>query len=414
MTMIHLKKFKPDYFLVGLTIFFNGLGFVLSVAGINIVYILAILSIGIISINAALSPQKVGVMFDQRKRFMWCLFIVWIIYALVQSSYAVDKELYSIGVGQLITNFLVVIFILYLFDFLIIDSLDAVYKAVFMILLVNTLLGLVEAVFGIHFVQASSIWDANHVRGLCENVNEYATTMYCAIVILSTINMYKRKISLFSISVVILGTLCIIKSTSRGIVLAIIIFVILYLFARLYFKYLAGAVILLKITVIIICALVVISVISGSIADIISMLITKYSGSGNDLSDFYRWHLIEESVKCFTRSNGFGVGPGQSIYYLNMNVHNFFFEILAEYGIVFFSLFVGLFIYVWIGSFNLKISIRMRSLYFALIPSMAISSISSSSIFKFKLFWIEIVILYLFRRSNFDNKVENFNGTISN
>lgn len=411
--MVRLKKVKEDNLLIAATIFLNGLGFVISIAGINIVYIFAILAFLILVFNIIASHRKAHHMFDRRKRLIWGLFFLWIVYAVIQKNIIADVELYNMAIKQLITNFATVIFVLYLFDFRLNKNINVIYIPILLILLINTFLGFIEIVFGVHFVEASSYWDANHVRGLCSNVNEYATTMYCALagVIIFRNNRSKRSFLLDELIVV--AVICIFKSTSRGITLAVITYFIFYVFSQVYFKYFSNsATLLLKTLVFIMCGILIILIISGAINDFVNFVISRFSGSGNETSDFYRWHLIQGAVKCFIKSYGFGVGPGQSIHYLKMNIHNFFFEILAEYGIIFFFVVGLIFAYIWMGSFNLKINVNMRSIYFAIIPSMAIASISSSSMFKFKLFWILIVLLYLLRKSGFGNREVNYNETI--
>ena len=417
--IVNSKNIKLDLIMIGFTIFLNGLGRVWSIGDMNLVYFFAFFSLALLMANFAIVPSKRNSLTDYRKLIICFTFIFWILYAAIQGMYVVDYNLYNQGMGQLISNFIIVIFILYLFDFKTIDNLKTLYRAVLMILLINDMLGICELVLGIHFVQVSSVWEADCVRGLSNNVNEYATTMYCAMGIIFIIEScrklcHKSSKNRFASILLVLSFSCVVGSGSRGIFLGVVMFVLFYLFGFFLFKYFDKSKWLLKLMSIIIMLLVMFYIYVKGMNAIVENLIMNYSGEGDSLSDLYRLHLIQGAIDCFLESNFLGVGPGQSIYYLQMNVHNFFFEILAEYGLMFFALFIMLFAYIWTGAFSHKIRIEMRLLYFSIIPSMVVASVSSSSIFKFKLFWILIVLLVLIRKSNFNDCGRDFDESVFN
>ena len=305
--------------------------------------------------------------------------------------------MYQQGCWQLITNSVAVILTLYLADIDQYMSCRSVLNAVYGVLIVNVLLGMFEVLSGLHFVEASSVWEASHARGFSENPNEYATTVFCSLmgVILMGSN---EKLKAHHYITMMMAFLCIASSNSRGIILAVIVFVLCYAFMKLNIDLLANKGKWMKIAFWTIFVILIVAVMFVGVEKIILKAINMYS-EGNSISDLYRWSLIKQGMKMFTDSMGLGVGPGQSIALAGINLHNFVIEILSEYGIIIFVLVMSLIMSIWNTSFNVHLAGKKRAIYFAYVPSMLIAGISSSSFYKFKMVWIVLVMFYLLKDS---------------
>lgn len=125
-----------------------------------------------------------------------------------------------------------------------------------------------------------------------------------------------------------------------------------------------------------------------------------YVASGNYSSDLFRLRIIKESFVEFVNTFFIGLGPGQSIVVSGINLHNFYLEILFEYGI-------------WIGGFFLykffclsfpgrqleprKLDSLMKSTPFVFL----LLGISSSHFFSIRLTWVCIAFVFCLKYGGF-------------
>jgi O-antigen ligase len=115
--------------------------------------------------------------------------------------------------------------------------------------------------------------------------------------------------------------------------------------------------------------------------------LVEFLGSSGDYgSDLYRVRLIMGGVKAFIQSAFLGIGPGQSIAINSMNIHNFYFEILAEYGI-----FIG------IDRHNPP---YINALFKATAVALILASVSSSSTVKMRAYWVFIILILIIKKKN--------------
>src|SRR5699024_3830715 len=101
---------------------------------------------------------------------------------------------------------------------------------------------------------------------------------------------------------------------------------------------------------------------------------------------------MDSAVSIFKKYPILGVGPGNSDYYMPIKgdkIHNFWLEILVNYGIVVFSGLLMFFLYS-IYSLLRKKSEKLNKVVYPLLLSIIIfipTSMTPSSIFKFQILW---------------------------
>ena len=392
--MVRLQKYKLYEFMVALCVFINGLGFVIPIAGINIVHILSLLTFILILINVLQKRTNINRFFQDEKKWFLFFFSIWITYAFIQLKLMpISIEYFKVGIMQLITNSIFIFFVLYTVH----DekSLSLIEKAIVGVLFVNVALGTFEIFTNIHFVEASSIWDVNHTRAFSDNVNEYATTVYCSLMGLAVMATHKKRLGKILKCLAILSGLCILTSTSRGITLAVFVYILNYYMMKIYLDKVNGKTIFLKLILLSGLFILGVLVVFGMISSIANWMVKMFSGQGNIVSDNYRLYLILEGLSYFKQSYGLGVGAGQSIHLVKMNIHNFLIEILVEYGIVIFIGLIWILWSVWNVAFLPFVPSKVRCIYFSFIPSAMIAGISSSNMNKFKIFWVILLLFYL-------------------
>ncbi|MEG1821069.1 MAG: O-antigen ligase family protein, partial [Malacoplasma sp.] len=137
----------------------------------------------------------------------------------------------------------------------------------------------------------------------------------------------------------------------------------------------------------------------------LEQIILKLSGNGDVTSDLFRLSLTKKSFVLLLNSMFLGVGPGQSVALLGINVHNFFLEILSEYGIF---IFLGLIIifYSLLMAYKSRLFIRISSFIMAFVPTFIVIGVSSSGANRIRATWIIITLLYLLVMKN---QATNFN-----
>ncbi len=373
-------------------IFTNGLGFVLYIAGINIVNIMSLVSIGAIFIDMIKDKRGIRQCFQGKKGLFIVSFMLWVLYALVQTQIVnISWEEYKIVFRQLVTNTVIVFFAGYTIHNR--KTFYLIQHAMIGVLVVNVVLGMFEVVTGIHFVESESVWNTDCARAFSANPNEYATTVYCSLMCLAFF-AFEKKLGFKWWLFIVFSCICILSSNSRGILYAVIIFALAY--GAIQFYYMAkGKAAFAKCLLILALSVLGLLAVQGMLPVLLQWFVEHFSGSGNYTSDLYRLTLIRDGMGYFKGTYGLGVGAGQSIYLVKMNLHNFFVEILVEYGA---AVFTGVLLVVWSiwrRAFDVSIPKKIRCIYFALIPSMVMASIVSSSINKFKVFWVMIFLFYL-------------------
>lgn len=390
--MRKIHKYKFYEWMVALCVFFNGLGFVLSIAGINIVNIFTLIAVAAIAVDVIRKNSLKQLFHGKKKRFFLLFFLVWGLYALFQTAFVdISREEYDIVFRQLITNAVFVYFVGYTVCSE--ESFKLIEKAMIGVLAVNLGMGMFEVLTGVHFAEADSIWDAGSTRAFSSNPNEYATTVYCTLMCLA-FSSFKRRIGWREILFTASAFICVFSSHCRGILLALIVFVFLYMGMQFYY-FTKGKAALAKGIVAGVLILFGFLAVQGVLLEILQWFVENFSGKGDYESDLYRLSLINTGLDYYKETGGFGVGAGQSIYLVKTNLHNFFIEILVEYGVFIFAGVLMILWEIWKRAFDTAFSRKIRCIYFALMPSLILASMVSSSINKFKIFWVMIFLFYL-------------------
>ena len=133
---------------------------------------------------------------------------------------------------------------------------------------------------------------------------------------------------------------------------------------------------------------------------ILESLIELVSKDGNKVSDLYRVDIIKDTIAVAFESMFLGVGANQTITYVGINPHNFFLELLSDYGLIIF-LFTCYFFVKIINAFFNKREVGSQRVYcLASALTVAIVSISSSSMNRLRLTWVLLVFIYFSVKDN--------------
>lgn len=266
-------------------------------------------------------------------------------------------------------------------------------------------------------------------RAVFNNQNDYATYLALSIPFVITFIRYSSAVimRLLGWCLLLLCLFLLIFTMSRANYIAV---VICFLFWFLFFirtfkkKIKIGAFLFFL-------SLVLLNIFSNQLGltfkiintEVLSLLDFMTSGSNDN-----RINLIKNSLIFVLNSFGFGVGAGNSIYYMQnhavydtggmLNVHNWWFEILTEYGVFIFIGYVIFYVSLIINLYNSYRKLENneeKKICEALLISLIIfflSSTSSSSILNLLPQWI--VFAYALGFLNYYRRQYNayFNNTI--
>lgn len=225
----------------------------------------------------------------------------------------------------------------------------------------------------------------------------------CMGLLLSTKNMFMRVVCIgVMISSVLIMIANVAQSNIIGVVLGGIVWLLLYLRRQGNVK---------RWHIFVALAILVVALfMSGKIFMFLSSYLRSVEDILRDSSSTmgYRFLFIRNAISGLISKWGFGVGAGNSIYYVYGdytlgNVHNWFIEILVDYGVV---IFMG---YVWlyakqIVSFAKKTiygdikSAWIYKVFCVILVSYLVSNISSSTMFTYEFMWVYWAFaLYLYQ-----------------
>jgi len=329
----------------------------------------------------------------KNKKLLILFFYIWALYALFQHIFLVNKP-YSF-------QFLLVLLInCYIVILIITNSKcinDVLYfnKAVIISLLINMIIAIWELRTGQHLVKLEGeqniIYYSNKALATFGNGNDFATFLYFGIIAIFIDIIYNKKFIIFKIIIVFIAIILIIIINARGAIYGVVLLLAFWLFYYYTLRYINKSILIIFNIFAIINIFVIIIIILST--NLLESLIYKISSSSNINSDLYRLELIKGSLKIFYDSFFMGVGPGQSINILGMNIHNFFLEILAEYGIIIFIGIIGLFFNIHLSFSKIK-NVMLASLNMAFVPSFVIISVSSSGANRIRATWIILAIIF--------------------
>ena len=380
--------------LIFILIFSSGMGDVGAIGGIKPSYIAAVAVIAVFLVEKI---KSFG--FTKNKYYIaFSLFaLFWGLYAFVQGAFVRDASIWFMFLRFLATNvFLLLIILDYVREASDVDFLldcFTVYIAVCLII------GFFEIFGDLHIVNIrdTSRWLPHSFYGN-ENDNA-AVLLFGVIAILISIFRSKSTVKRIVLGVLLAVSVYQITATdSRAAILSLIVlvltsavFVLLSLIARrskkAYFIILGSAI-----------TLFVVGVVTVMLNFTLTEFIELFTTDGDRESDMQRAELLVAGVRAIFESYGFGLGAGQSILLQNINMHNFYLEIFADYGI-----FIGvLFCLFLLGiSFDLKGTlgdVKHNIFVDGIIRSMpivmVIAGIGPSSAFKLRGTWIIIGIVF--------------------
>jgi len=308
--------------------------------------------------------------------------------------------------------------------------------------LILILVGSCEVIFNVHF-QISHVVRKNLAYtpgGLSSNVNNFSVLLFCGLsYIMIFMSTFKNKIKYFiQILIGILLSVILfyffIKTKSRANILAMIIYWVcillisfIFIVGNFYVKikknYARFLFILLTSALLIICILVTYNFSKDYLEKTIDSLKKSIETSKKKAvtSDQVRINLIRNGLIMLKNSHFLGVGAGNFIIYEKeytkmhyktrgiTDSHNLWLEMLVDYGVIIFSFFVFLYVFLIVKSLRLffssnkSFSQRAKYLYsFSALAGFTISSLSPSNIVASPIMWIFLSFIALVLSKEYD------------
>lgn len=335
---------------------------------------------------------------------------MWLGYAFISIIWAADPIAALRNIIFLFTGVSIIFFLVYYMRD--INHLQYLYWIWISIFIVLIPIGLWELTTGNHLITSNLIeedrpWVAFAPTTVFGNQNDYAAFIVLSIPMTTTAIRYYSNpyIRVAGVIVLITGLFLLIMTTSRSCYLA------LFTGVAFWFIFLLGSRKKLKTLAIVAAFFAVVLLAFPTQIQETSLLVQDQVSSLSDVSDqsenlgaAVRPNLIKNALYFTAQSAGFGVGSGNAEYYMEhykiyptggiTNVHNWWAEILANYGIFIFAgylLFYGsLLLNLWRAYKNTHV-LQEKMICEALLVGLVsffMASISSSSIIAFAPQWI--------------------------
>jgi len=333
----------------------------------------------------------------QDKRII-SIFGLWLVYGLAQFVIVRNRPLFWNYYTILLFNALVFVFSIilitnaYEFKFM----LRAATVAVWM----NIGACLYEYLTGrILIRQSYLLYFRRVVAGFIGNFNDVCTFMYFGIILFLVLMYFERGIfaKVYSVAGILFSLFIIFFNGARGAIYGIVLFAMLFLlFYILDSDYISSSTTkwIIIIAGILSIAFVVIYIQHNGLYSAVSKL---DNDGGNDIrSDMSRVELITNCLKETLNSFGFGIGAGQSEIVNRIRVHNFYIEILCEYGIVFGYFAVYLTVILPLRR-RREVPRFLNAITQAFAVSFLVANVTSSSINKMRMLWILLALFYIIK-----------------
>lgn len=343
-------------------------------------------------------------------------FAIWLGYAFISTVWAADKTAAVKNVIFLFTGVSIIFFIVYyLRDIKHLKSLFWLWIAIFLALLP---VGLWEVVTGNHLIVSKLSGEENALISFAPtatfvNQNDFAACIALTIPLLVVWIRYYSKLysRILSIFVLVVALYLLIMTLSRACYIAVAVGFSFWFLFLLQLKRKIKT--LVMVAVIGILIFMVLPDVLQGIFRLAESEIKSLALFDDDLgSNVIRQNLIKNAVYFTVQSVGFGVGAGNVEYYMEnhpiypvahiINVHNWWAEILVNYGIFIFAGYVLMYGFLFLNLWRAykKTYIRnekmiCEALLFGLV-SFFMASISSSSIIAFTPQWIYVGIILAF------------------
>jgi len=342
-----------------------------------------------------------GKIFLVQRQIQWyfAFLFFWFAYAVISLAWAPSK---SMAIRYLIFLFMgisVIFFSTYYFrEKLDLQKLYLLWMGVFITLL---FLGFWEHLTGYH-LSVSKLYGETYARfkyiptAVFYNQNDYATFLTLSIPFSIALMRYKKNLWLYicGIGISISAFYLIVVTGSRSNILAVLFELVFILLFLLNFKRKIKVIIAIGVCIILLFIFLpgpvqgFFSQIGGELNSIVSQTRMATSSMG------IRFSLVRNGLSLLYSTAGFGVGAGNAEYYLLANPHNWWLEILVDYGILVFVgyiiFYIGIMRNLW-KIYRKKQKIEEKMICEALLVSLVgffFASISSSSIMAFKPQWL--------------------------
>ena len=404
-----IKKYKRvksrslTQLLLFLTVVTTCLGDVLNIFGLKLSWMFAGLSV-VAFIYEYFRKRYTFPLGTLNLKIVSGFFVVWLVYASVQML-IIDRNANALTFYR----FLAVNIFLVLMLILNTKSLnDVVFfsKALIAGYFINLIIVIWELYTGKQAVNVPV--EPGFVYGVFANVNDLCTVLAFGIFALLFNMLLTKKNMLISITAIIFSVYIIYIDDSRAPLLSLILLLFFWgvfeVSVLLYQKSRTAFICYMSVLVAVPVVAAIVILTKYHVDQLVSML----SSEATVASDSLRVELAEKALVMTKDSRFLGVGPGQSVEIIGVNIHNFFLEVLAEYGVLIFAGIVYLFVVIF-TAYRTQLPRRVSSLLMAFVPFFAVASISSSSAAKIKATWVIITLLFLavvYSRTKKENTAE--------
>ena len=343
-------------------------------------------------------------------------FIAWLAYGGLAIMWADHKDMGMLYWSILFQNILLIFFTVYY-----ITNVKILNKLVFftnIIMALTIIVGFWETTTGNHLSLSSyynTIYEINRYipTGTFFNPNDLGTyiAVFFPILLAWTLNTKLRILKLLSFILILLSLYILIKTESRANYVAVVIEIILwFLFSgRLKDRFFA------LVAIGVIGTIVAIGLVNINL-DLLTFFQTQiFSLSNETVPDSLRLQLAQAGFKSFLNSWGMGLGTGNVNelipFYMSssqetMSLHNFWLEILFDYGVLIFIAFCAFYAQSLKQLFLIRFTQKQDynqyagSIFLSLVGTI-IGGTSSSSLYGFIPFWVllglNIAVINIYR-----------------
>ncbi|WP_409272366.1 O-antigen ligase family protein [Neobacillus sp. SCS-31] len=380
------------------------LGEAFNIFGIKLSWIVAIITILFFIFEN--KNKKIRFSTCDIKKYVY-FFIIWFGYATLQMPFILNNDYAISSYLSLIVNiFIVIILALNIHS---IEDLVFINKGLIVALVIHLSIAIWEITTGNHIVDLSPedfLFYYYKPVSVFVNGNDLATFICFGIVSLLLNYAITKANRLITFTLIIISIMVLININARAPIYGMLIYVLCFISLYILFKIYKNNKLAFKVVTSMILSFFIISIITLLASFSSEELVFKISSAGNLESDILRLNLMKAAIEGFVNSNLLGMGPGQSINLLGINVHNFFLEIMAEYGLIIFGGILMIFIQL-LKVFKQKLPEFLTLCIMSFPPAFALISIASSGAVRIRATWIIITLLY-FVISLYEKKKEEF------
>ncbi|WHY77376.1 hypothetical protein QNH20_25485 [Neobacillus sp. WH10] len=370
----------------------SSLGEIINIYGIKLSWIMAILTMALFIVEN-FSNRIIISTYDIKKYIYF--FIFWFFYATLQMLFIFQNDYAISSYLTLVVNIFIVMMIA--LNIHSIEDLIFLNRGLILGLTINLFIAFWEITTGNHIISVSienQLYNYDKPYGVFGNINDFATFICLGIVSLILNYALTKTNKIFTVITIIAAVFVLLEIDARapiyGMVLYGVSLVLFYILVKLYkigkstFKIVSFMLLFISI----LASTIIFA--NYSLEELVLLLSTP----ANVNSDLLRIRLIEGAVKGFINSAFLGVGPGQSILLLGINVHNFYLEIMCEYGIFIFGGIIMIFIY-FLRVYRWKLPNLLTVCIMSFTPAFFVIGISSSGANRIRATWIMISFLYI-------------------